>query len=635
MYNDQFKSGDVIVGRYRLVEKIGAGGFGVVYRAVQLGMERDVAVKLLHASESFDENGRERFRREGLVVRNLNHPNTIRQYDFGETENGTLFLVLEYLKGRNLVQCIRAEGALGDERVRGFVVGVLKSLAEAHSHGIVHRDLKPGNIMLCDVYGERDYPKILDFGIAKVMMGDSPDLTAVGIALGSPRYMAPEVLRGEDPTPACDVYSISITIAEAIMGQPLIKTRDSLEAARLQLDPEPLPIPEELIQSSLWPWLSIGLKKDKSERYKDAEEMLGFFSSPLQDLIDRGAERPSIATATTDVLEAVDGQHPFDGMFGDPDQRATFLGTPNSDALYSDDTNALSVEEAQRIVDEIRHGEVRRVTPNITPARPTLTQAPQLTATPDPAENRPTSVYSPVGARAPSIAYTPESEKPTIAAESIPLVAPPKLQKISIFDESPPRNHVASPDLVNPRPLPTLVAGEMTELTEKKNPDQMKKIIAIVGFLGLVFFATLIGIGAYFFINRAGPMSQDKIPTKEKTSEKKDLDPEVKKDIKKDEKKPSKLLTFDVTSSPSGATLILNKKKLGKTPLTFSLMSSKLPASFILRKKGYEDYNGSFDERFQKLEASLLPKYKKSNEKKRKKKKRKKKSSDNNVPAFD
>jgi serine/threonine-protein kinase len=267
--------GDIISNRYRLVEEIGRGGFGVVYRAVQLGMERDVAIKMLHpgGNEAMQEQMRDRFRREAMMARNLNHPHTIRQYDFGETADGTMYLVLEYLNGRNLVEVIRQDGPLGDARVRAMAPGILKALSEAHAQGIVHRDLKPANIMLCDIYGEKDFVKILDFGIAKTMMGDT-DLTAAGVALGSPRYMPPELLRGDHPVPSSDLYSISITLGEAIIGKPILPSENSVEAAQAQLSPLPLKVPEELTRSSLWPWLKRGLEKELSARYQSADEML-------------------------------------------------------------------------------------------------------------------------------------------------------------------------------------------------------------------------------------------------------------------------------------------------------------------------------------------------------------------------
>ena len=339
--------GEVLAGRYQLIQEIGRGGFGVVYRAKQLGMDRDVAVKLLHTAGTANNEMRERFRREAMMARNLNHPHTIRQYDFGETDDGMMYLVLEFLEGRNLVDTLKEEGPLDDSRVRRMAEGVLKSLSEAHAQGIVHRDLKPANIMLCNVYGEKDYVKVLDFGIAKTVMGDT-DLTQAGVALGSPRYMAPELLKGLNPTPAVDVYAIAITFAEALMAAPLIATENSVDAARMQLVDDPLPAPDHLKQSTLWPWLSIALKKELEKRYKNAEEMLEYLNASADKLAARGADieananakttevrqmqRPGPAAAAAPVVAAA-GANPDESMIvGDVDEEDAELPTMRVDA---------------------------------------------------------------------------------------------------------------------------------------------------------------------------------------------------------------------------------------------------------------------------------------------------------------
>ncbi len=332
-----------------------------MYRATQLGMNRDVAVKLLHAAgpAAQDSKMRERFKREAMMARNLNHPHTIRQYDFGETDAGMMYLVLEFLDGKNLVETIRESGALGDERVRRLAEGALKSLAEAHAQGIVHRDLKPANIMLCNIYGERDYVKVLDFGIAKTVMGDT-DLTAAGVALGSPRYMAPELLRGEQPNPASDVYAIAITFAEAIMGKPLLKAENSVEAAQVQLSDDPLPIPGELRDSELWPWLSIALQKDEEQRYESAEEMLEYLSADPEALARRGADfgEESVQTLpyekpSRDELATLSDGGPMD------DELQTLS---DEDSLPDDDEHAPTMKLDSSAVDDFITSNERQTT---------------------------------------------------------------------------------------------------------------------------------------------------------------------------------------------------------------------------------------------------------------------------------
>jgi serine/threonine protein kinase len=275
--------GNIVAGRYELVEEIGRGGFGCVYRARQLEIGREVAIKVIYPPTSPGEleQLRARFRREALMLSSLNHPNTIRQYDFGDNENGLMYFVMEYLKGRTLEDILEKDGPMSESRVAHIARGVLKSLSEAHAQNIVHRDLKPGNIMLCEVHGEKDFVKVLDFGIAKTTQGQH-DITSAGMTLGSPGYMAPELLRGDQPVAASDLYALALTLVECLTAVPLVKGDNMLQCARIQLSPTPLEVPAEVKQSALWPWLSRALEKDVNRRFPSSEAML----AALED-IDR------------------------------------------------------------------------------------------------------------------------------------------------------------------------------------------------------------------------------------------------------------------------------------------------------------------------------------------------------------
>ncbi|MBA2665120.1 MAG: protein kinase [Bradymonadaceae bacterium] len=283
--------GETFAGRYELVEELGRGGFGVVYRAKQAGMARELAIKILFPSQDAHqaEQVHLRFQREALMVSNLSHPNTIRQYDFGETDEGVMFFVMEYLKGRTLDDILTDDGPISEQRTINVARGVLKSLCEAHSFDIVHRDLKPGNIMMCEIHGESDFVKVLDFGIAKTSMGQH-DITSAGMTLGSPRYMAPELLRGESPLPACDLYSLGLTLVECMTGQPVIPANHALQQARVQLSNDPLDIPEHIKALAIWPWLSLSVEKDAQRRFQSAEAMLNaleqMVASPPPALLD-------------------------------------------------------------------------------------------------------------------------------------------------------------------------------------------------------------------------------------------------------------------------------------------------------------------------------------------------------------
>jgi len=166
------KSGEKLGGRYILGEKLGRGGFAVVFRATHTGIDEDVAVKVLLPHILSNAELAPRFEREVLLAKGLRHPNTIRILDFDETDKGLPFYVMEYIRGDGLDKIIEREKGLSPMRTRHVTVQLLKSLAEAHDAGIVHRDLKPENLLLCDIFGESDFVKVLDFGIAKALGGE-------------------------------------------------------------------------------------------------------------------------------------------------------------------------------------------------------------------------------------------------------------------------------------------------------------------------------------------------------------------------------------------------------------------------------------------------------------------------------
>ena len=145
----RLKPGEVLAERYEVLRPLGEGGMGWVYLGMQLELERKVAIKTLHPEKTQSPSTVARFRREASVAQSLTHPNTVRIYDFGKTDDGMLYLVMEYLEGNSLTEVIRAGGKLPERKVTRLAAQVLKSLIEAHAFGIVHRDIKPSNLMIC------------------------------------------------------------------------------------------------------------------------------------------------------------------------------------------------------------------------------------------------------------------------------------------------------------------------------------------------------------------------------------------------------------------------------------------------------------------------------------------------------
>ncbi len=215
-------AGREIVGRYRLLSKLGEGGMGAVYRGEQISLKRKVAIKLLRPELSADPGLVRRFNSEAELVAKLSHPNTVNIYDFGQDQDGTLFIAMEYIEGRSLRAAMTAEGPVPPRRAIPIVLQVAGSLVDAHAHGIIHRDLKPDNVMLTDRGRERDIARVLDFGIAKLRdegKNTVNQMTQAGDLVGTPQYMAPEQIRGDKVDGRTDVYALGALLYEMITGR--------------------------------------------------------------------------------------------------------------------------------------------------------------------------------------------------------------------------------------------------------------------------------------------------------------------------------------------------------------------------------------------------------------------------------
>jgi|GEM_PF-3480144 len=218
---DGLAPGDVLEGRYQVEDRIGEGGVGFVYRAVQLKLNRRVAVKLLQRDMVGDEELRPRFEREAITLAALSHPNVVSIQDYGMVR-GQPFLVMELLEGRTLREILDAEGALEPMRALRLMRQLLQGLTYAHQRGIVHRDLKPANLLVQDLPAS-EHLKVLDFGLVKLLPGSYLDrgvqLSRVGFTFGTPPYMSPEHATGGYVDARSDIYSVGILLFEMLTGQ--------------------------------------------------------------------------------------------------------------------------------------------------------------------------------------------------------------------------------------------------------------------------------------------------------------------------------------------------------------------------------------------------------------------------------
>ena len=273
--------GTMISERYRIQAKIAVGGFGAIYRATQVTTNRRVAIKVMHRELSNDEHLVARFRREAATLCSLRDAHTVTTYELAQTTDGRLFIVMELLEGRNLLELFRASGRLPWRRVLSIARSVCSSLAEAHSLGIVHRDLKPANIFLEDRHGGGDFVKVLDFGIAKIMQGsgidDGSELTITGQAVGTLEYMAPEQLIGGKCDGRTDIYTLGVVAFEMITGRRPFASVAATELLAVQLAEKP-PLPSSFpVVPAVPPGadriLLSCLARDESERFPDVQAL--------------------------------------------------------------------------------------------------------------------------------------------------------------------------------------------------------------------------------------------------------------------------------------------------------------------------------------------------------------------------
>jgi len=267
-YVKELTRGTIFAGRYEVIEELGKGGMGRVYRVFDKKLQEIVALKLLNPEISFNEKAVDRFRNELRFARKISHRNVVRLFDLGE-EGFTLFITMEYVDGENLKRFIKRSGQLTSGKAVGIALQVCEGLAEAHHLGVVHRDLKPQNIMI-----DRDgNARVLDFGIARFM--DAENITASGVMIGTPEYMSPEQIDLKEVDGRTDIYSLGIILYEMLTGRvpfegetPLsvaLKHKSQIPTNPRELNPHIDPRLAEIILKCL--------EKDRDRRYQSADEL--------------------------------------------------------------------------------------------------------------------------------------------------------------------------------------------------------------------------------------------------------------------------------------------------------------------------------------------------------------------------
>ena len=234
------KPGDIIAERYRVVAPIGRGAMGTVYRAEHVQISKVMAIKLLHPELQQNPENVTRFHREAESASRLNHPNTVHVFDFGRTKSGALYLVIEYVDGDDLAKVLGKGGPMPFGRVAYLCAQVAGSVEDAHAAGIVHRDLKPENIVIAEGR-DGETAKVLDFGLAKLFEGTvEAQVTSSGTIVGTPYYMSPEQIQGQELDGRSDVYAIGAIMYECVVGKPPFEAPNPVGVLSKHLSEEPL-----------------------------------------------------------------------------------------------------------------------------------------------------------------------------------------------------------------------------------------------------------------------------------------------------------------------------------------------------------------------------------------------------------
>ncbi|HEX9104839.1 MAG TPA: serine/threonine-protein kinase, partial [Polyangia bacterium] len=291
-----FRIGTTLEGRYRIVERLAAGGMGVVYKGELVAIGKPVAVKFLHDALTLVPDVVKRFQREATAMSKLAHPNLVSVLDSG-LEKGTPFLVMDFVSGKSLSEVL-ADGPLPATRAASLARQILAGVKAAHANHVVHRDLKPDNIILLDGV-EGDFAKILDFGLAKVLRGEdsaASQLTNTGFALGTPGYMSPEQARGTEADERSDLYAVGVILYHMVTGRKPFVADSPLAVLRMHMDDAPTP-PTRVAPGSCSPELERvilrAMAKEPGARWQSASEMAQALAATPEGREVAGEERPA------------------------------------------------------------------------------------------------------------------------------------------------------------------------------------------------------------------------------------------------------------------------------------------------------------------------------------------------------
>ena len=385
--------GQLLAGRYRVERLLAKGGMGRVYLATQLPLERSVAVKVLNSDfQNTDPQFVRRFCLEASISAKLSHPNVVTVHDYGEAESGELFMAMEFLDGRPLSRCVARDGPFPPERTLHVAHQICRALREAHGKGVIHRDLKPGNVMLVSSSEDPDFVKVLDFGLVKLFEKDkrpavldasNQNLTRAGTLLGSPRYMSPEQIRGDDLDPRTDIYSLGIILYQLVAGKPPFSGKTSVDVIYKHMNHKVPPLHGPGAAECPPPLETIirrCLEKNREKRYGSMGEVLQVLSDAQRTITGHSLGTDSIPVAAARSWSVVPG----DSIASDSAPSISEVSLPSTASLamqapravtgrvYEDpasgphpaaNTEGLELAELQRAGSSIDEAEATRAPP--------------------------------------------------------------------------------------------------------------------------------------------------------------------------------------------------------------------------------------------------------------------------------